>query len=95
METWLVQIATNVPIPVLTVLMIYWGRLIPRNHYLFALKQMEFWRDIALKNQESLNSQLGISTTQAETISRFNESAELQKKVMEEVHKALKQKEAQ
>jgi hypothetical protein len=70
MEQWLISVGSQIPIPVLTVLMIYFGKLITQSQYQFAVRQMEYWRQIALTNEKTMG-------TQAETIRTFTVAKEM------------------
>lgn len=80
---WLFNVGAQVPIPLLTVLLIYTGRLVTKAQHQFVEKQVEYWREIATTNEKTM----GI---QSETIRTFTASAELQKHVMEAVQQAKK-----
>jgi hypothetical protein len=83
---WLFSVGAQVPIPLLTVLFIYTGRLVTRSQHQFVVRQMEYWREIATTNEKTMG-------TQSATIGKFVESAELQKRVMEAVQHAKEQRE--
>ena len=80
---WLFSVGAQVPIPLLTVLFIYTGRLVTRSQYQYVVRQMEYWREIANKNETTMG-------TQAATLRTLTESAELQKHVLEAVQQYAK-----